>query len=168
MEDTMRNLLYPVCPGRRDYWPSGGGGFSIIGILLIFIVLAFSGCAALTNLLIQPQLKTYTFNYNGQEYPAILPADIPELPEFPKTIIQCYDWIGPLCVNHVRYVENQVYPVVSFWFTADLGVVALIYHADVKGKLEHIPYIFIKGLPVKVTVEEGEKLLEKWSKYPKK
>lgn len=144
----------------------------IIGILLIFIALVFltlfPSCATLTNLIGQPQLKTYTFTYNGQEYPAILPKEVPELPEFAKMTIQCYDWIGPLCVNHVRYVENQVYPVVSFWFTADLGVVALIYHADVEGKLEHIPYIYLKGLPVKVSKDEINNLLGKWSKPPKK
>jgi len=166
MEVIMETLFKPISP-KVD---GGTNGFSIIGMLLIFIVLAFlfTSCAALTNLIGQPQLKTYTFTYNGQEYPAILPKEVPELPEFAKMTIQCYDWIGPLCVNHVRYVENQVYPVVSFWFTADLGVVALIYHADVEGKLEHIPYIYLKGLPVKVTVEEVEKLLEKWSKPPKK
>lgn len=137
-------------------------------IVLAIAVIFLTSCATLKTLIGQPQLKTYTFTYDGREYPTLLPKEVPELPEFPKTMIQCYDWIGPLCVNHVRYVENQVYPVVSFWFTADLGVVALIYHAEVEGKLEHIPYIFIKGLPVKITPEEVNSLLKKWSKYPKK
>ena len=140
--------------------------------LIIFMVLAFlvlvPSCATLTNLIGQSQVKTYTFTYDGHEYPAILPNAVPELPEFAKQTFSCYDWIGPLCVNHVRYIENQVYPVVSFWFTADLGVVAIVYHAAVEGKLEHIPYIYLKGLPVKVTSSEVNKLLELRSKYPKK
>lgn len=140
----------------------------VLIMLLSILIVIFPSCATLTNLIGQPQLKTYTFTYNAQEYSAILPKEVPELPELAKQKLVCYDWTGPLCVNHVRYIENQIYPVVSFWFTANLGVVAIVYHADVAGRLEHIPYIYLKGVPVKVTPEEINELLEKWSKYPKK
>lgn len=140
----------------------------LMASLLIALFFLLISCVTLTNFLTQPQLKTYTFTYDGHEYPALLPTKVPVLPEFAKTTIECFDWIGPLCVNHVQYVEDQAYPVVSFWFTADLGVVALIYHAEVDGTLAHIPYIYLKGFPVKVTGDEVNNLLDKWSKYPKK
>ena len=133
-------------------------------ILAVWVAISFSGCATLQNLIGQPQLQTYTFLYDGGEYSALLPEEVP-LP--PKDAATQPDWFpgwGALYVMHVAYGEAGVLPVVSFWFTQELGVVAVVYHVMVGDKVEHKTYIYLKGLPVKAGREEINKLLEGWSR----
>ena len=133
---------------------------SLCVIIALFLMM---GCALLKSLG-QPQLQTYTFLYDGGEYSALLPKEVP-LP--PEDAVRQPDWFpgwGALYVMHVAYEEAGLPPVVSFWFTHKLGVVAIVYHVMVGGKVEHKTYIYLKGLPVKVGREEINKLFEGWAK----
>ncbi len=133
-------------------------------VLTIILLILLMGCTTLNNLIGQPQLQTYTFIYDGGEYTALLPEEVP-LP--PKDAIIQPDWFpgwGALYVMHVAYGEAGVPPTVSFWFTQKLGVVAVVYHVRVNGKIEHLPYIYLKGLPVKVGPKEISAKLEGWAK----
>jgi len=125
------------------------------------------GCATLQNWIGQPQLQTYTFIYDGGEYSALLPKDVP-LP--PENAVQKPHWLpcfGLLTIMHVAYEEPGECPIVSFWFTQKLGVVATVYHIEVDGQLQHNYYIYFRGLPVEVDKEEINKKLRAWSKGPK-
>jgi len=123
------------------------------------------GCATLQNWIGQPQLQTYTFNYNGKEYSALLPNDVPLPLENAEQIGRCpHHWSG-LCVIHVLYAAGMQprpdYPNASFWFTKELGIVALVWHTlNNDGTKKHTPYIYIKGLPVKVSSEEIQAKLD--------
>ncbi len=133
---------------------------SLCVIMAIFLLV---GCALLKSVG-QPQLQTYTFIYEGGEYSALLPEEVP-LP--PEDAFMQPDWFpgwGLLYVMHVAYGKADLPPIVSFWFTQKLGVVAVVYHVMVGGKVEHKAYIYLKGLPIKVGKEEINKLLEGWSK----
>jgi len=105
----------------------------------------------LQNLIGQPQLQTYSFTYNGGEYSALLPKEVPLPPEDAAVDPMCY--FNGICVLHIAYMAgNQPeieYPVASFWFTKELGVVALIWHTlKADGSRKHIGWLYVKGLPV--------------------
>ena len=137
--------------------------FALMFLILAVLALCFApGCALLQ--IGQPQLQTYTFIYDGGEYSALLPKEVP-LP--PETAFLQPDWnplFGFLYVMHVVYVPPEGPPVVSFWFTKELGVVALVFHPTLT---EHIPYLYIEGLPVQVTGPEMDLKFEEWSRGPK-
>ncbi len=143
---------------------TGGLVWLMMALAAIWTMIALPGCAMLDNLTDQPQLQTYTFIYDGGEYSALLPKEVP-LP--PKDAATQPDWFpgwGLLYVMHVAYEEPGLPPTVSFWFTQELGVVAVVYHVMVDGKIEHLSYIYLKGLPVKMGREEINKLLKGWSR----
>ncbi len=133
-------------------------------VLTATLLILLMGCATLNNLIGQPQLQTYTFLYDGGEYSALLPKEVPLPPEDAITQPDWFPGWGALYVMHVAYGEPGLPPVVSFWFTQELGVVAIVYHIMVEGKVEHKAYIYLKGLPVEVGPEEINKLLEGWSR----
>jgi len=119
--------------------------------LCVWLILIMSGCAMLQNLIGQPQLQTYSFTYNGGEYSALLPKEVPLPPEDAAVDPMCY--FNGICVLHIAYMAgNQPeieYPVASFWFTKELGVVALIWHTlKADGSRKHIGWLYVKGLPV--------------------
>jgi len=138
-------------------------------IVLICVILALFmlvGCATLQNLIGQPQ-ETYTFNYNGDEYSALLPSEVPLPGETASMKLMCYFWLGPLCVMHVRYAMENEFPQLSFWFIKNRGVLALVNHYMKNDRIVHMPYIYVKGLPIKVSGDEINQKLKDWCKPPK-
>lgn len=137
----------------------------LLSLCVIMALFLMVGCATLQNWIGQPQLQTYTFIFDGGEYSALLPNDVPLPLENAEQIGRCpHHWSG-LCVIHVLYAAGVQprpdYPNASFWFTKELGIVALVWHTlNNDGTKKHTPYIYIKGLPVKVSSEEIQAKLD--------
>lgn len=130
----------------------------LFSLCVIVALVLMVGCAML-DLIGQAQLKTYTFNYDGQEYSALLPKEVPLPPEKAQFFPDYYP--GGIYVMHVQYMgDNQPipeYPVASFWFTQELGVVAVVWHTLQSGETpKHIGWLYVKGLPVSTNMEAFE------------
>lgn len=133
-----------------------------MGWLLGISLLLLPGCATLQNLIGQPQLETYTFNYNGQDYSALLPKEVPMPPETAVQLPQSF-W-GIVYSMHVQYVAGKQpeprLPVASFWFTPDLGIIALVWHTLEDGTVKHQAWIYVKGIPIGTTEELFDKMIK--------
>jgi len=134
----------------------------ILIVMIIVALMTFQGCATLQTWLGSPQLETYTFNYNGEDYSALLPKEVPMPPETAVPMLQSY-W-GIVYAMHVKYVAGKQpepdLPVASFWFTPELGVVGLAWHTLEDGSVKHEGWLYVKGLPVGTTVELFQEMLD--------
>lgn len=124
---------------------------AIGGLVLGAMLLYFSGCATLQNLIGQPQLQTYTFIYNAYEYSVLLPKEVPTPPEKSQLVPESY--LEGIYAMHIWYMggeESELrMPVASFWFTLDLGVVGLVWHTlKSDGTTEHKLFLYVKGIPI--------------------
>lgn len=126
---------------------------SVCVIVALFLLI---GCGALMGLIEQP-LQTYTFNYNGKDYPVLLPKDVPKPLETAIQYPYCFSFY-PVCVMQVWYKPDEIYPYLALWFTEELGVFLFTYFED---KQQHVHYIPIKGIPVLVDCKEAQKVLDK-------
>ena len=134
----------------------------VIVALCVWLILIMSGCAMLQNLIGQPQLQTYSFNYNAGTYSALLPKEVPLPPEDAAVDPMCY--FNGICGMHVQYMAGKEtiprYPVATFWFTKERGIIALVWHTlKPDGTKKHNPFLYLKGLPVPTTSEAIEELL---------
>ena len=134
--------------------------FALMFLILAVLALCLApGCALLQ--IGQPRLQTYTFIYDGGEYSALLPEGVPVPPEMAQLVIDPYP--GGIYAMHVEYMAGgQIpeYPVISFWFTQELGVVALVWHTlEADGTTKHIGWLYIKGFPIPTNEEAFEKFI---------
>lgn len=132
-------------------------------ILYVFLLGSINGCATLQSLIGQPQLQTYTFNYNGKDYSALLPEQVPMPPGTAVQKPQSY-W-GIVYAIHVHYNAGEQpkprLPCASFWFTPDLGVFGFVWHTlESDGTVKHEGWLYVKGIPVGTTTELFDKMLE--------
>ena len=132
-------------------------------IILILIALAFQGCALLKAIGLQTPLETYTFNYDGKDYSALLPEQVPMPPETAVQIPQSY-W-GIIYAMHVQYFAGKQpdprLPTASFWFTPDLGVIGLAWHTlEPDGTIKDEGWLYVKGIPIGTTLELFNEMLE--------
>jgi len=137
--------------------------FSLCVIVALFMMM---GCALL-KYVGQPQLQTYTFIFDGGEYSALLPKEVPLPPEDATKKPMWYPTWGLLYAIHISYFEPDVDPILSLWFTKEAGVVGLVYHVTVNGKEEHKCYIYLKGLPIKIDGNGFNLALRNWISDPK-
>ena len=138
-------------------------GVLIIVGLLVCLIIALPGCATLQSWLGQPQLETYTFNYNGIDYSALLPKEVPMPPETAVQIPQGF-W-GIVYAMHVHYSAGKQpdprLPAVSFWFTLDLGVVGIAWHTlESDGTIKHQAWIYVKGIPITTTEDLFQEMID--------
>lgn len=125
-------------------------------ILALFVaVFLMAGCAALQP---QPQLRTYTFNYDGNDYSALLPEQVPMPPESAQLVIQCFPFAVEVCTMHIWYGEGKaplpMFPVASFWFAEELDVIGLVWHTlAADGTIQNVPFLYVRGLPVLVSAQ---------------
>jgi hypothetical protein len=136
-------------------------------LVMIFIIclalLLFARCATLQNLIGQTPLQTYTFNYDGKDFSAFLPEQVPMPPETARQVPQSY-W-DIIYAMHVQYFAGKqphpALPCASFWFTLDLGVIGLAWHTlEPDGTVKHQAWLYIKGIPIGTTEEIFDKMLE--------
>lgn len=135
----------------------------ILIVIIIGALRTFQGCATLQTWFGQPQLQTYTFNYNGEDYSALLPKEVPMPPETAVQVPMSY-W-GIVYAMHVHYSAgkqpNPKLPAASFWFTPDLGVVGIAWHTlESDGSVEHQGWLYIKGIPVGTTIELFQEMID--------
>ena len=132
----------------------------LLSLCVIVALFLMVGCALL-KFVGQPQLQTYTFNYDGGEYSALLPKEVPMPPEDAQLNPYCLPW--GICGMHVQYMAGKEpiprYPVATFWFTKERGIIALVWHTLKDGIKKHNPFLYLKGLPVPTTSEAIEELL---------
>ena len=125
-------------------------------VMMAFILIM--GCATFKNLTGKPQLQVYTFNYEDNEYSAVLPKGVPIPSENPRFDPVCpWFWRG-ICVMHINYMAGEKpwprYPVASFWFTHKLGVVAFVWHTlNPDGSKKHEPYLYAREVPVSTDMQ---------------
>ena len=126
---------------------------SVCVIVALFLLI---GCGALMSLIEQP-LQTYTFNYNGKDYPVMLPKDVPKPLETAVQNPRCF-FGYPVCIMMVQYKPGKVYPTLNLWFTKELGVFLFTYF---ESKQQHTHYIYVKGIPVLVDCDKAQEVLDK-------
>lgn len=130
--------------------------------ILVVIILLFSGCAFFDNLVKQSEAQIYTFNYDGKDFSALLPNHVPMPPEDANIVIQDF-WA--IYVLHAQFMEGKepysYLPVVSFWFTPDLGVFGLVWHTlGSDGEIRHEAFLYFGGLPVPADIEKFQETLD--------
>ena len=132
-------------------------------LIVIVVLLLLSNCAFVKTLGPQTPLQTYTFNYNGEDYSALLPKEVPMPPE---TAVQDHQsYLGIVYVMHVQYSAGKqpepMLPVASFWFTPDLGVVGIAWHTlESDGSVKHQGWLYVKGIPVGTTIELFQEMID--------
>lgn len=139
---------------------AGQGLFICLCVMLLLYLMV--GCATLQPS--QPQLQTYTFNYDGHEYSALLPEEVPLPPDNAQVFPYSHTRQNTVYVMHVHYMARikpiLEYPVLSVWFTPKLGVVGLIWHHfKPDGTHEDKGFKYANGRPVPVNTEEFQALI---------
>ena len=138
--------------------------FALMFLILAVLALCFAPGCAMLDVIGQPKLQTYTFIYDGGEYSALLPKEVPLPPQKAQLNPDC-GYPGRICAMHVWYMGNKPlfpeYPVATFWFTEKLGIVALIWHTVQSGETpKHIGWLYVKGLPISTNMEAFETFME--------
>ena len=136
--------------------------FALMFLILAILALCLAPGCAMLDLIGQPQLQTYTFNYDGQEYSALLPEEVPLPPEKAQLYPDYYP--GGIYAMYVHYMGGiqplPEYPVATFWFTQELGIVAVVWHTlEPDGSEKHLGWLYVKGLLVPTNREAFEKFM---------